>query len=248
MNADGSAQTNLTSNTASDFDPVWPPDGQRIAFTSDRDGNLEVYVMNTDGSGPTNLTINAASDFFPAWSPDGEKIAFTSNRDGNIDVFVMNADGSGPTNLTSNAASDFLPAWSPDGQKIAFQSDRDGFGNDEVYVMNADGSAQTRLTSNGAPDQGPDWQPVLAPDPEEELTDLSTLVDSFGLPDGLTTSLQSKLTQALADVEAGDIAAACSELASFLNEVSAQTRKKLTEAQAQQLTEAANELRAELGC
>jgi redox-regulated HSP33 family molecular chaperone len=47
----------------------------KIAFTSNRDGNIEIYVMNADGSGQTRLTTNAASDRFPAWSPDGLKIA-----------------------------------------------------------------------------------------------------------------------------------------------------------------------------
>jgi len=85
----------------------------KIAFTSDRDGNHEVYVMNADGSGQTRLTDNPAADALPAWSPDGSRIAFTSDRDGNPEVYVMNADGSGQTNLTSNPATDAFPAWSP---------------------------------------------------------------------------------------------------------------------------------------
>ena len=59
-------------------DPAWSPDGTKIAFTTDRDGNFEIYVMNADGTGQTRLTNNAAADDEPAWSPDGSKIAFTS--------------------------------------------------------------------------------------------------------------------------------------------------------------------------
>jgi Tol biopolymer transport system component len=131
-------------------------EGTKIAFTSDRDVNKEIYVMAADGTGQTRLTDNAANDALPSWSPDGTKIAFTSNRDGNWQIYVMAADGTGQTRLTDNAAFDFLPSWSPDGTKIAFTSDRDG--NVEVYVMNAqDGSNQTRLTDNAASDGLPDW-------------------------------------------------------------------------------------------
>jgi Tol biopolymer transport system component len=56
-------------DSASDGVPAWSPDGTRIAFESERDGNLEIYVMNADGSGVTRLTNDPASDSTPAWSP-----------------------------------------------------------------------------------------------------------------------------------------------------------------------------------
>ena len=69
MQADGSGQTRLTSNTADDYGPSWSPDGKRIAFYSTRDGNYEIYVMQADGSGQTRLTSNTADDNGPSWSP-----------------------------------------------------------------------------------------------------------------------------------------------------------------------------------
>jgi uncharacterized repeat protein (TIGR01451 family) len=155
MNADGSGQTNLTNDPAADLDPVWSPEGTRIAFTHDG----EVFVMNADGSGRTNLTNHPAYDFDPTWSPDGTRIAFASDRDGFYDIYVMDADGSGQTNLTNLPGFyDFRPAWSPDGTKIAFQTNRER--NVEVYVMNADGSAPTNLTRNPkATDFDPAWSP-----------------------------------------------------------------------------------------
>ncbi len=132
-----------------------------IAFTSNRDGNYEIYTMNPDGSNPTNLTNNPAEDSLPDWSPDGTKILFCSERDGNNEIYVMNADGSNPTNLTNNPGEDLEPAWSPDGTKIAFESNRNDY--DDIYTINVDGSGEVNLTNNpGSADVHPSWQPLLA--------------------------------------------------------------------------------------
>ena len=93
MNADGSAVTRLTDNPATDDLPSISPDGTQVAFTSDRSGNTNIYVMDIDGTDVTQLTTDPHDDLQPAWSPDGTKIAFHSNRDGDFDILVMNADG-----------------------------------------------------------------------------------------------------------------------------------------------------------
>jgi Tol biopolymer transport system component len=129
----------------------------KIAFSSERDGNVEIYVMNADGTNQVRLTSNGAIDERPSWSPDGTKITFWSNRDGNREIYVMNADGSVQMRLTNNPAVDQTSPWSPEGTRIAFESDRDG--NFEIYTMNTDGSGQTRLTNNAAFDQHPSWLP-----------------------------------------------------------------------------------------
>jgi phospholipase C len=129
-----------------------------IAFTSNRDGNKEVYSMFIDGLSQTNLTNNAADDSQAAWSPGGDKIAFTSTRSGNNDVWVMDPDGSNPVNLTNNAASDSQAAWSPDGLKIAFTSNRSG--TNDVWVMNANGSNPVRLTKTTASETQPNYNPT----------------------------------------------------------------------------------------
>ena len=143
--------------------PSWSPDGQYIAFSSNRDSrdsrdsDHEIYVMGSDGSDPRRLTDNSASDQSPSWSPDGQHIAFSSSHDGNYEIYVMGSDGSDPRRLTDNSASDQSPSWSPDGQYIAFSSSRDG--NYEIYVMGSDGSDPRRLTDNSASDQSPSWSP-----------------------------------------------------------------------------------------
>ena len=68
MNADGSDQTNLTNNAWDDIAPVWSPDGFRILFGSDSDGDDEIYVMNADGSGLSRLTNNDGMDLRSSWS------------------------------------------------------------------------------------------------------------------------------------------------------------------------------------
>lgn len=157
MNPDGSEPTRLTHNTSEEHDPVWSPDGTKIAFTSFRDGQAEIYVMNADGSNQTNISNNPAHDHEPTWSPDGSKIAFSSVRDGNLEIYVMGADGSAPTRLTNSSGYDAQPTWSPTTAKIAFMSNRDG--NYEIYVMGADGSHQANVTNNPAADSYPEWSP-----------------------------------------------------------------------------------------
>ena len=148
--ATGSASDSVTVSTPS---PVG-----RIAFTSSRDGNNEIYVMNADGSGVTRLTDNPAADQDPAWSPDGTRLAFTSTRDGNAEIYVMNADGSGVTRLTTDPGRDGHPAWC--GTRIAFQSDRILAPFYDVFVMNDDGTGVTRLTiKNASSDEYPAWSP-----------------------------------------------------------------------------------------
>jgi WD40 repeat protein len=165
MNADGTAQTRVTSDPASDVEPTWSADGGRLAFTGISFDSQQVqpghiYVVNVDGSGQTQLTKASNPDSYPAWSPDGSEIAFTRGRVDtleNNDVFVMDADGANQRDLSNDPAFDGFPAWSPDGAKIAFTSDRDG--NPEIYTMNADGSGQTRLTDDPASDAHPAWSP-----------------------------------------------------------------------------------------
>ena len=73
------------------LNPVWSPDGTRIAFDSTRSGNREVWVINADGSGLTNVSNHPAQDYEPAWSPDGTQITFTSGRAGELDVWAVDA-------------------------------------------------------------------------------------------------------------------------------------------------------------
>ncbi len=119
MNSDGSNPARLTSSPANDSYPVWSPDGQKIAFITDRDGNPEIYLMNADGSGQTNLTNNQGGDGFYQWSMDGRQVAFASDRDGNYEIYLVTAGGSEPTRLTNSPGNDIYPVWSPGASQVA---------------------------------------------------------------------------------------------------------------------------------
>ena len=129
MDDDGGNQQRLTNNRKNDWEPSWSPDGERIAFASDRKGdleNFEIYVMDADGGNQQRLTNNRSDDNSPSWSPDGERIAFSSRRDENFEIYVMDDNGGNPKNLTNHPHGDGNPAWlnspflvSPTGKKFA---------------------------------------------------------------------------------------------------------------------------------
>ena len=148
MNSDGSNQTRLTFNEASDSSPVWSPNGRQITFQSKRDGNWEVYVMDADGKNQRRLTRHPGIDGYPDWSPGGSYIAFDSSRGGkepnqDIDIFVMNADGSNVRQITRLGFAS-RPKWSPDGKRIAFEAVVDN--GRQVYVVNADGTHRWQVS------------------------------------------------------------------------------------------------------
>lgn len=156
MQADGDGIHPLTHNDAADDEPDLFSD-RAIVFTSERDGNKNIYTMRADGTAQRRLTDDPDPDWCADWSPDGERIAFTSDRDRNSEIYVMNADGSGETRLTQQDAGDSCPDWSSDGARIAFASDRDGAAN--IYVMSTDGKGVVRVTDEGG--YNPEWSPDM---------------------------------------------------------------------------------------
>jgi TolB protein len=165
-NLAGDQRRQLTGTGRNNRSPAFSPDGRWLAFTSQRDGNPEIYVMSTAcldtetrclDTETHRLTNNRFADEQAAWSPDSNHIVFQSNRDGDAEIYTMKADGSDQHRLTFSPSSELAPNWSPDGRLIAFMSDRDI--NDELYVMNTDGSNLVRLTNTPEYEFTPQWSP-----------------------------------------------------------------------------------------
>ncbi len=136
--------TKLSPDTGSASDPAFSPDGSRIAFVSQRDGNAEIYVMNADGTGTTRVTNDPLTDGRPAFTPDGQALVFHSSRaGGKQQIWSVNVDGTGLTQLTRDSVNG-SPAVSPDGQVIAYVSTRNKDG--DIWLMARDGSNQRQFT------------------------------------------------------------------------------------------------------
>ena len=153
--AKGYTVTQLTYEPSYEGQPSWSPDGNEIAFVSDRDGNYEIYVMDSNGSNQERLTYAPYRyDIEPDWSPDGSKIVFSAGEYGS-NIFVMNADGSDERRLTSGMLNDGAPAWRYNN-KILYH---DWSGT--VYTMNPDGSEKTALTESSYPSWSADANKIL---------------------------------------------------------------------------------------
>ena len=164
VGSDGLGRRNLTGHPAADFAPAWSPDGNRIAFTSDRDGHCEVYVMAADGSAVQRVTstrqtpTGAVDAYGPRWSPDGSLLSFVVSTAGGETgrIAMIRPDGSALRLLTDAGAAASGPAWSPDGTRIAFSAQRAN--HTEIGLVDVRTGTVTELTNDpGISAVDPTW-------------------------------------------------------------------------------------------
>ena len=142
-------------------------DNRLLAFTSNKDGNLDIYTMRADGSELTNITNNHAQDVSPVWSPDGKRIAFESDRDGYRQIYIMNIDGSNMIQLTKTEADQWigepynlsLNLWSPDGKRLIFLEMGLGGETGMLYTIDANGENKKPLVKEVGKYSSPSWSP-----------------------------------------------------------------------------------------
>ncbi len=131
----------------------------RIYFSSNRDGDWDIYSMDVNGDNVVQITNHPASDEDPGCSPDGRRIVFRSERDVTPDLYMMDSDGGNVIRLTRDNFLEGNPSWTPDGTRFAFSSFRFVVGNWEIYLMDADGNNLINLTNHKWWDVKPSWSP-----------------------------------------------------------------------------------------
>ena len=168
------------------------PETAKIVFTSNREGNSEIYIMNPDGSDQINLTQHRAKDFAPVWSPTGEQILFTSDRGGIEDLYLMDADGTNVRQVFQKLIGREFPTWSPDGKAFAYHR----FNKLSIYIASIDRKDEEELTKGLFPTWSPNGSEIafvggkfdfidgalVTANPRIEIINLQTHVEEKLLP------------------------------------------------------------------
>jgi Tol biopolymer transport system component len=160
-----SGMTNVTNNVAVDVMPALSPNGQRVAFVTDRAGFQDIFVVNVDGTNARRITLAdppgvVTTEWWPAWSRTGELIAYSSTLEGTADIWTTTVDATPVTRtlLTSGPDTDLHPTWSHDGSRIAFQRIDHNTGEADILILTISTGVIERIEMEGQ-QLWPAWSP-----------------------------------------------------------------------------------------
>lgn len=169
VSSEGGKAARLTVHRAYDAYPRWSPDGHWIAFSSNREGNYDIFLIPARGGEARQITFHSASDIVTDWSPDGTQILFTSAREGRFpDLYTIRLKDGRLRRITNDQTAAWYGAFAPDGKAVVYARGRQswtrpryrGSANNELYAIPANGGKTTRLTKY----DGWDSWPLCAPD------------------------------------------------------------------------------------
>jgi eukaryotic-like serine/threonine-protein kinase len=161
----------LTSGRSIDRQPAYSPDGEQIIFSSNRTGNLDLWLVSTKMHTTTQLTDDAADDWDPSFTPDGRHIVWSSSRSGNLEIWIANVDGSGARQLTRGGRGAENPTVTAGGW-VVYTDDNPDSAFRGIWKVRTDGSQAKRLLA------GPHSNPEVSPDGRHAL---AVMFDSAGL-------------------------------------------------------------------
>jgi len=150
----------LSRGESTDRQPVYSPDGEWVAFSSNRGGGMNLWLVST-ATGNLRRVTDANVNWDPAWSRDGKRLLWSSNRGGNFEIWTADVDGGGPRQLTQDGGNAENPTATPDGQWVVYSS-----GNPQkagLWKIHPDGSGAVQVVKGrvSLPDVSPDGRRVL---------------------------------------------------------------------------------------
>jgi Tol biopolymer transport system component len=171
-----------------DRQPVYSPDGQQLLFSSDRSGNLDLWLFDFRDGSLRQLTDDPAQDWDPAFTPDGRNVLWSSNRTGHLEVWIMGIDGSGVRQVTDDGEDAENPTPTADGAWIVYWSANPA--KSGIWRIRPDGTDAVRLASGSysLPETSPDgrWAAFRS----EQAADLRTVIHVLEVATGKVMPFQ----------------------------------------------------------